>query len=118
MAGYDTVLEVHRLEKDLDELGLMMCYPKHTWGNNEHGDYVAVKPKDLDSLPIYARDAEMFQGTLRDLKTWLIGVQWSRSYDMMLKISNQRKRSAAEQKVRNRKLMNAIAGTEDETVKD
>lgn len=115
MAGYDTVLEVRRLEKDLDELGLMMCYPKHSWGNNEHGEYVAVKPKDADSLPIYARDAELFQGTLRDLKSWMVGIQWSRSYDMMLKISNQRKRDTAEQKVRNKKLMQMIAG-EDQDV--
>ena len=114
MAGYDLVLEVRRLEKDLDDLGLMMCYPKHAWGNNEHGEYVAVKPKDSDSLPIYARDAELFQGTLRDLKIWLVGVQWSRSYDMMLKISNNKKRTAAEQKVRNRKLMDAIAGEDND----
>lgn len=113
MAGYDLVLEVRRLEKDLDDLGLMMCYPKHAWGNNEHGEYVAVKPKDSDSLPIYARDAELFQGTLRDLKAWLVGIKWARSYDMMLRLSDDKKRADKEQKVRNKKLMQAIAGEDD-----
>lgn len=114
MAGYETVLEIRRLEKDLDDFGLMMCHPKHAWGSSEYGEYVAVKPKDDDSLPIYTRDAELFQGTLRDLKIWMVGIQWARSYDMMLKISDEKKREKAEQKARNRQLMDKLKGEEKE----
>ena len=107
MAGYNTVLEIRRLEADLDKLGLMMCYPKHAWGS-EDNEYVAVKPKDEDSLPIYARDVELFQGTLRDLRSWLIGVEWARAYDNMLKISDTKKRERKEQDYRNRKLLRML----------
>lgn len=108
MAGYSTVLEVRRLEQDLDKLGLMMCYPKGGWGSSSEGDYVAVRPKDQDSLPIFARDAEMFQGTLRDLRSWLIGIEWARNYDMMLGLSNDKRRVRKEQDVNNRKLLKSL----------
>ena len=108
MAGYSTVLEVRKLEEDLDKMGLMMCYPKHAWGNNEHGEYVAVKPKDAESLPIYSRDAELFQGSLRDLRSWITGVEWARNYDMMLRVSDEKKRTRKEQDQRNRNLLQAI----------
>lgn len=113
MSGYQTVLEVRRLEEDLSKMGLMMCYPKHGgWGSSSREDYVAVKPKDLESLPIYARDAELFCGTLRDLRSWMVGVEWARSYDMMLRLSNDKKREAKEQNVRNENLIRRMKNEE------
>lgn len=97
MSGYQTVLEVRRLEEDLAKMGLMMCYPKGGWGE-ERGELVAVKPKDQDSLPIYSRDAELFCGTLRELRCWMVGVDWARSYDMMLRVSDKRN-AIAESKI-------------------
>ena len=109
MSGYQTVLEVHRLEEDLAKLGLKMCYPRNggSW-NGDRVDMVAVKPKDEESLPIYSRDAELFCGTLRDLRSWLIGVEWARSYDMMLRLSNDKKREAKEQNVREENLIRRL----------
>ena len=112
MAGYNTVLEVRRLEEDLDKLGLMMCYPKGSWGTNEEGEYVAVKPKDAASLPIYARDSELFQGSLRDLRSWIIGIDWARRYDFMLRLSDDQKREKKEQTVRNQQLLALLAKEE------
>lgn len=113
MSGYQTVLEVRRLEADLDKLGLMMCYPKHGgWGSSSREDYVAVKPKDTESLPIYSRDAELFCGTLRDLRSWLIGIEWARSYDMLLRLSDEKKREKREQAVRNENLLRRIKNEE------
>jgi hypothetical protein len=107
MAGYQTVLEVRRLEEELDKLGLMMANPKHGWGN-ESEEYVSVQPKDADSLPIYARDVQLFTGSLRDLRAWMAGVTWARGYDMMLKLSDEKKRNGKEQVYRNRKLMKML----------
>lgn len=111
MSGYQTVLEVKRLEEDLAKMGLMMCYPKHGYGN-ERGDLVAVKPKDSEALPVYSRDAELFIGSLRELRCWMIGVDWARGYDMLLRLSDEKKRERKEQNVRNENLMRRIKNEE------
>jgi len=53
-------------------------------------------------LPIYSRDAELFIGSIERLEDWLAGVQWARDYDMMLKVSDDKKRDRAEVKERER----------------
>ena len=105
MAGYQAVLSLRRLEADVDKLGFMLCAPKHgNWGGNEYDDRVSVKPKDADSLPIYTRDAELFTGSLEQLRIWLQGVQWAREYDMMLKLSDEKKRAIKEDAERARQF--------------
>lgn len=111
MSGYQTVMEVKRLEEDLAKMGLMMCYPKQGWGN-ERVETVAVKPMNEEVLPIYSRDAELFCGTLRELRCWMIGVEWARGYDMMLKLSDEKRRDRKEQNVRNENLLRRIKDQE------
>jgi hypothetical protein len=83
----------------------MLCAPKHgNWSSDNYEDRAGVKPKDADSLPIYARDAELFTGSLVQIRTWLIGVQWAREYDMMLKLSDEKKRAAKEDQERARQF--------------
>jgi len=53
-------------------------------------------------LPIYSRDAELFIGSIERLEDWLAGVQWARDYDMMLKVSDDKKRTRAEERERER----------------
>lgn len=113
MAGYNTVLELRRLESELDEIGLMLSAPKHGWGS-DIGDRAGVKPKDTDSVPIYSRDAEVMVGTLNDIRIWLTGVQWARKYDEMLSLSNTKKRQRKEQDERNRQLVSIITKGEKE----
>ncbi len=96
MSGYNTVLSLRRLEADLDKLGFMLSAPRHGWGGDSYDDRVAIKPKDADSLPLYTRDAELFVGTLEQLRVWLQGVQWARDYDMILKLSDEKKRAVKE----------------------
>lgn len=109
MAGYQSIVALRRLEKEVDELGLMLCAPKSgSWGMVDV-DNVAVKPKDEDSLPIYARDAELFSGSLEQLRVWLRGVQWAREYDRMLMgKAIETKRERKEQDYRNQRLMQTI----------
>lgn len=109
MSGYSTVRLVKELEFKADELGFMLSYPKSGWiSEDENYDLVAIKPKDQDSLPIYARDAELFLGTLQELRKWFQGVEWARTYDRMLKVSDDTKRKRKEQDVRNRQLMELV----------
>lgn len=113
--GYEQIAQMRRAEKCAEELGFMFAYPKHGWGS-EANNYLALKPKDVDSLPIYARDAQLFTGTLDDAENFMIGVKWARDYDHMLRVSDSKKRERKEQDVRNKKLMETLRGKETSDV--
>jgi hypothetical protein len=107
MSGWNTIQRLHRLEEEIDKLGFKFGKPKHgDWEQTERS--ICLVPKDADALPIYSRDAELYIGTSEQLETWLHGVRWARDYDMMLKLGDDKKRSAAEQKERNRQLMRTL----------
>jgi hypothetical protein len=101
----DAVLSLRRLEADVNALGFMLSAPRHGgWGSDDFNDRVAIKPKDADSLPLYTRDAELFVGTLEQLRVWIQGVQWARDYDRMLKISDDKARTKKEDAERSRQF--------------
>jgi len=107
MSGWNTIQRIKRIEEQVDKLGFRFKRPKHgDWESEERS--LALVPKDADALPIYSRDAELFVGSLEQLETWLHGIEWARNYDMMCRISSEEKRSAAEQKERNKNLMRTI----------
>jgi hypothetical protein len=105
MAGYQSVLALRRLEAEVDKLGFMLCDPKTGWGGDDFNNLVGIKPKDADALPIYARDTELFRGTLEDLQVWIKGVNWAREYDRMLKVSDDKTRAKKEEHERGRQLI-------------
>lgn len=109
MSGWNTIQEVRRIEKQVTELGFKFSGPKHAghWNDKGYQDIVSLIPAD-DSLPVYNREAEIFTGTLEQVRTWLQGVQWARDYDMLNRLSDDKKRATAEQKVRNQQLMRTI----------
>jgi hypothetical protein len=107
MAGWNTIDRIRRLEEQIDKLGFKFAKSKHSDWSDDHGA-LSLKPKDVDSLPIYSRDAELYVGSVEGLETWLAGVHWAREYDMMLKLSDDKKRTQAEQKEKNRQLMRMI----------
>lgn len=110
MSGYHMILKIDRLKEKADKLGFMLCYPKSGWGGSRGDDYVAIRPKDKEALPIYSRDAELFCGTINDLESFFVGVEWARQYDEMLRVSTQAKRERKEQDERNRQLVRALKG--------
>lgn len=112
MAGYNAVLELRRLENAVEELGFMLSSPRNgSWG--DAGDKVSLKPKDADSVPIYARDAEVFTGSLEQLQVWVRGVQWAREYDRLtIDRNNDKKRERKEQDERNRQLLKLVKNSE------
>lgn len=108
MAGYQSVIELRRLEERIDRLGFRMGFPKHGGFSDQFGDQVALFPKE-DALPIYSRDAELYVGTLEGARIWLNGFEKAREYDHMLMgktIDTRRERK--EQDYRNEVLMRKI----------
>lgn len=113
MTGFYDVLKLRRIEKEIDELGFMLCSPKQGW-NADDQNVVGIKPKDNDSLPVYSRDAQVFQGTIEQLEVWLRGVEWARQYDMLLKVSDEKKRERKEQDMRNKHMVAMLKNEEIE----
>jgi hypothetical protein len=107
MAGYNAILELRRLEKEVDALGFVLGAPNNRW-RDDLGDRVAITPKGIDSLPVYSRDAEIFIGTLDELRIWIRGVQWARHYDSMLGLSDDKKRTKKEDHERGRQLIEKL----------
>ena len=107
MSGWNTIQRIKRVEQLIDELGFKFSKSKHSDWQEDHGT-LSLRPKDPDALPIYSRDAELFVGSIEGLETWLHGVRWAREYDMMLRLSDEKKRTAAEQKERNRQLLKIL----------
>ena len=107
MSGYNLVRKTKFLEEECDKLGFIMCQAKHYI--KEFGDVVAIKPKDIESLPPYSRDAEIFIGTINDLERWLEGIEWARKYDRMLfGVKHDEKRIRKEQDYRNEVLVKIL----------
>jgi hypothetical protein len=107
MSGWNTIQRLRNIEDQIDKLGFKFAKSKHGDWTDDHGA-LSLVPKDVDSLPIYSRDAELFVGSLERLEDWLAGVRWAREYDIMLHLSDDTKRDKAEQKQRNRNLMRSI----------
>jgi len=107
MSGWNTIERIRRIEEQVDKLGFKFSKSKHSDWTEDHGA-LSLVPKDHDALPIYSRDAELFVGSLERLEDWMAGVRWAREYDMMLHLSDDKKRVKAEQKERNKNLMRTI----------
>jgi len=107
MSGWNTIQRLRNIEDQIDKLGFKFAKSKHGDWTDDHGS-LSLVPKDVDSLPIYSRDAELFVGSLERLEDWLAGVRWAREYDVMLHLSDDTRRDKAEQKQRNRNLMRSI----------
>lgn len=96
MSGYHTYTRWQRFEERAKKFGFRLANPKHGW-QGSGTDYVALYP-DGEKLPIYSRDAELFIGTFHDAENWLAGWERALAYDDMLRLTNDKKRAAAEAK--------------------
>lgn len=105
MAGYQTFMQLKRLEQEADALGFRFAYGK--FGAREY-DGIALIPKDENALPIYAVDAELWYGDQHSVESFLAGIRWARQYDNMLRISSDKVRKRKEQDERNRRLLSKL----------
>ena len=106
MAGWNTIEKIRKLEQRADSLGMRFTAYKH---DDMYGESVALVPKDKDALPIYARDAVMFAGSLEHADNFMRGVLWAREYDRMtIDRKLDAKRERKEQDERNRILLKTL----------
>ena len=106
MAGWNTIEKIRKLEQRADSLGMRFTAYKH---DDMYGESVALVPKDKDALPIYARDAVMFAGSLEGADNFMRGVLWAREYDRMtIDRKLDAKRERKEQDERNRILLKTL----------
>lgn len=113
MVGYNTILRIERLKEQANKLGFKFCYPKYG-SSDDSVETLGLIPKDANSLPIYSRDAQLFEGTIDQLENFLRGIDWARNYDRLLKLSTDEKRAQKEQDFRNKQLCK-ILKDEDHT---
>lgn len=104
MSGYSTFNQWKRIEEFADKLGFRIGNPKHGWGSTDSSDMVAIFPKG-EELPVYTRDAEIFCGTFSQLQVFLTGWERAQRYDMMLRLTDDKKRKRAEDKERERQRL-------------
>lgn len=98
MSGYETYMRYQRIEEEAKALGFCLGNPKHgSWGRSNSEDVVALYPNDK-ALPVFSRDAEIFSGTFNQVQTFLHGWARAQQYDMMLRISDEKKRKKYETK--------------------
>jgi hypothetical protein len=50
----------------------------------------------------------LYVGTLEEIQQFIIGVKWSRHYDQMIKLSDDKKRDRKEQDYRNSELLRML----------
>ena len=106
MAGWNTITQIRKLEERADGLGMRFTAYKH---DDMYGEHVALVPKDKDALPIYARDAVLFAGSLEDADKFMQGVLWARDYDTMVVDKNLAvKRERKEQDERNKQMVKIL----------
>ena len=93
MSGYSTYTRWQRIEEQARLMGFRIGNPKHGhWGTSEPGvDQVALHP-DNEALPVFSRDAEIFVGTFSQAEVFLAGWARAQQYDMMLRMTDDKKR--------------------------
>jgi hypothetical protein len=104
VAGWQLLKSFRDVEARANKIGLKFAPSKYS---GMEFDTIALMPLN-EYLPIYNREAEVFAGTLQDIDKWLRGVEWSRNYDDLMKVSTHEKRKVAEEKYKQREFLKAI----------
>jgi len=108
MSGYSTYTRWQRIQARAEALGFRIGNPKHgSWGGRDERDVVAIFPRD-EELPTFSRDAEIFCGTFSELEVWLAGWERAQQYDMLLRLTDEKKRKKAEDRTRERQRLEAL----------
>ncbi len=104
VAGWQLLKSFRDVEERASKIGLKFAPSKYS---GMEFDTIALMPLD-EHLPVYNREAEIFQGTLQDIDKWLRGVEWSRNYDNLMMSKNDEKRKTAETRYQQRELLKVI----------
>lgn len=103
MSGYTTYTRWQRIEAQAKLLGFRLGNPKHGhWSSsNEGSDQVTLYP-DAEALPTFNREADIFTGSFRDCEIFMAGWVRAQQYDMILRLSDEKKRKKYEDRERAR----------------
>lgn len=107
MIGSETLKYINRMQLICNELGFELKPSKYGTALRNR-DVIALVAKGLDAFPIYSRDAELYVGTLEEIEQFIAGIKWSRQYDQLLKVSDDKKRERKEQDYRNSELLRML----------
>ena len=103
--NWNKLQQIERVVANANSLGFDLTVGRDTYQRD--GNLIYLVPLD-DKFPHYSRGAEIFCGSIEDIELWLKGIEWARTYDMMLRISSDKKRDEREQVERNRQLMQMV----------
>lgn len=109
MTSLKRLQQIETITNQLRAQGMRM-ETRNTYGafaSVPNHDIVAVYPSET-GLPHYARDAELFIGTLDDVQLWLAGIQWMTNYFNILGIDNGQKRHQREESEREHQLLESL----------
>jgi len=103
MSGYTTYTRWQRIEEQAKLLGFRLGHPRHGhWSSSDgSGDQVTLYP-DGEALPTFNREAEIFTGSFRDCEIFMAGWVRAQQYDMILRLSDEKKRKKYEDRERAR----------------
>jgi hypothetical protein len=101
-------MKLKRLEEEAAKLGFRFAFGKY--GNREI-DGIGLMPKDIEALPLYTRDTELWYGDSDSIESFFAGIRWARQYDNMLRLSSDKTRERKEQDVRNRNLLKKLVNS-------
>lgn len=103
MSGYSTYTRWQRIESQAQSLGFRLANPsaRSGWSSHDSGDMVALYPND-EALPVFSRDADIYTGTFGQVEVFLAGWARAQQYDMLLRLSDDKKRKKYEDRERAR----------------
>lgn len=103
---YDVYSFIKSVEKKANDLGFK--FKPYRFSDSTNAKLISLEPIDDMSYPIYSRDAQIFTGTMDQINSYLHGIEFMKQYLERLNIVSDKKISDAEQKVRNRQLMQIL----------
>lgn len=106
-------MESYRRFKKAEETANAMGFAFRTDPYGRSRDDIFLCPKDNESLPVFNEKAVIFSGSLEKVEAFLEGIFWAQRYDIALGLKTDQRRAKAEQRIRNRRLVNILKGKEN-----
>lgn len=107
--GMETYQRFKQVEKYANEMGF--AFRSDPYGRLR--DAIFLYPLDNNALPVFHENAVLFSGSLDQVKAFLEGIEWAQRYDLALGLKTDKRREKAEQRVRNKRLVNILKGKDN-----
>lgn len=94
MITYSDYERIKSVEAQAQELGFQLAKSDYRYSSSANFALVPMS----DQLPAYSREAEIAAGDLNHIQAFLAGFVRARQYDMLLRLSDDKKRARAEER--------------------